>query len=351
MRRIAALLFAATSLAAAAAPATAGAAGGISIGKETVDSGMGAIFYDFSFPLDAFTKSTDTAKVVLVATATSKGKTLVVGAESWTFTYEGGRTTARVGPLKGAALKLLKAKRSLPITVKVTFTLSNGAAASTLVDKATLRLDKFKPKNCGPKEIKGVPTRAGVHLSLYVFQAGGISCGKAAPVALAWGKCGLAPGVSGVCATKLSGFKCKSSGVGDGNSGSDDELTAGEDLSGQVRCEDTKHRTIYMGFSRETPGISFTNCPVAGATAYPIAGGSYTAFGASGTSCANAYAVAKAHATCRNAKGPQGRCVTKVLGYSCQEIRENNTSARQFTATVTCQNGAKAVRYEYTQTY
>ena len=58
--------------------------------------------------------------------------------------------------------------------------------------------------------------------------------------------------------------------------------------------------------------------------------------------------VVKSFYTCRTKTGPAGRCVKKVRGYACNEIRTNSPS--EFVGKVTCKNGKRTVALSYRQT-
>lgn len=74
---------------------------------------------------------------------------------------------------------------------------------------------------------------------------------------------------------------------------------------------------------------------------------SVTALSVTKTTCKNGIAVVKAFHACRLKNGVSGRCVKKVKGYACREVRTNGPS--QFTATVTCSKGKARVKHAYTQ--
>lgn len=65
-------------------------------------------------------------------------------------------------------------------------------------------------------------------------------------------------------------------------------------------------------------------------------------------SCAGGERVVRAYYRCRKANGGvKGTCRSRVLGYSCTERRAGIRT--QFSAKVTCRNGARQVRHTYTQ--
>ena len=94
--------------------------------------------------------------------------------------------------------------------------------------------------------------------------------------------------------------------------------------------------------------------PVASASAtctppkYP-GSGYFTSLSVTKTSCSTGSKIAKAYYKCRTSggKGPKGRCVKKVDGYSCKETRRSTSV--EIDATVTCKNGSKVVKHSYQQ--
>jgi hypothetical protein len=73
-------------------------------------------------------------------------------------------------------------------------------------------------------------------------------------------------------------------------------------------------------------------------------------FSVRATSCASGEKVIRAFHACRLKKGRQGRCTTKVLGYSCTDKRPAELrSPLSFDGDVTCTSGAKRVVHHYTQ--
>jgi len=73
-----------------------------------------------------------------------------------------------------------------------------------------------------------------------------------------------------------------------------------------------------------------------------------TSVKASKVKCKDAIKLVKAFHKCRMANGPAGRCVKKVQGYACAEIR--NGPPNGFTAKVTCRKGKASVVHSYRQT-
>jgi hypothetical protein len=73
-------------------------------------------------------------------------------------------------------------------------------------------------------------------------------------------------------------------------------------------------------------------------------------FSVVGVSCANGEKVIKAFHACRLKKGKEGRCTTKVLGYSCTDKRPAALrSPLSFDGDVTCKSASKRVIHHYTQ--
>jgi hypothetical protein len=103
--------------------------------------------------------------------------------------------------------------------------------------------------------------------------------------------------------------------------------------------------TVAAGASASPVASAATTCK---APAYP-GSGYFTSLSVTKTSCATGSKVAKAFYTCRtsNGKGPKGRCVKKVLGYSCTEKRVSTSV--EIDARVTCRNGSKIVKHSYQQ--
>jgi hypothetical protein len=75
--------------------------------------------------------------------------------------------------------------------------------------------------------------------------------------------------------------------------------------------------------------------------------GYFTSLSVTKTTCATGSKVAKDYYKCRTAKGPSGRCVKKVDGYSCTEKR--NSIPTEINATVTCKRGSKVVKHSSQQ--
>jgi len=75
--------------------------------------------------------------------------------------------------------------------------------------------------------------------------------------------------------------------------------------------------------------------------------GYFTSLKVTGVSCATGKKVMLAYYKCRIKNGVAGTCKTKVLGYTCKEVR--NTIPVEFDARVTCTNGSKKVVHTYQQ--
>ena len=68
-----------------------------------------------------------------------------------------------------------------------------------------------------------------------------------------------------------------------------------------------------------------------------------------GTSCPAGRQVQKSHYKCRVRNGGRdGRCKSRVEGYSCKERRGARSSV-EYNAIVTCTRGSKRVRWQYQQ--
>ena len=252
-----------------------------------------------------------------------------------------------------AALTTLKAKLALKTVLTVTFAPAGGTPAPSHDSAAaTFRLLRHPLAECDVSQsVKGIPEPKGENISVRVEYAGqGISCAHAPPIARAWAKCALVPaGSKGTCTKTVGGFRCRSSDLADdADSGADGgiESQATITLTGKVSCKKPKKRTqVLLDFSREAPNpVAVRECRNA-SVAYT--GGSLSDFEQANTSCATAVKVARAHTQCRLSHGRKGRCVTRVLGYSC---REERTSGTTLSGTVTCANGLRRVRFTFSQT-
>ena len=74
--------------------------------------------------------------------------------------------------------------------------------------------------------------------------------------------------------------------------------------------------------------------------------GSITSMSVTKTTCTTGKKVVLAFQKCRTKKGPTARCVKKVLGYACQEVRTNGPT--QISGSVTCGKGKRRVKHKYT---
>ena len=81
--------------------------------------------------------------------------------------------------------------------------------------------------------------------------------------------------------------------------------------------------------------------------AYPGAG-SFTSLKVTKATCAKAKKVALAHYKCRTKMGPAGRCVKRVEGYACAEVRTNLPT--EISARVTCKKKKRKVTFGFQQT-
>jgi hypothetical protein len=75
--------------------------------------------------------------------------------------------------------------------------------------------------------------------------------------------------------------------------------------------------------------------------------GYFTSLKVTKVSCATGKKVALAYYKCRTKTGVKGRCVSKVLGYSCRETRTSIPT--EIDARVKCTNGSKKVEHSYQQ--
>jgi hypothetical protein len=80
--------------------------------------------------------------------------------------------------------------------------------------------------------------------------------------------------------------------------------------------------------------------------AYP-GEGSFTSLKVTKGTCAKATQVALAHYQCRTKTGPAGRCVKRVKGYACNEVRTNLPT--EITARVTCTKKKRKVTFGFRQ--
>jgi hypothetical protein len=69
-----------------------------------------------------------------------------------------------------------------------------------------------------------------------------------------------------------------------------------------------------------------------------------------GVTCSAAKDVVKAFNKCRRAKGVNGRCSSRVKGYSCADTRPaDERIPTQFNGHVKCKNASKRVNFDYQQ--
>ena len=77
--------------------------------------------------------------------------------------------------------------------------------------------------------------------------------------------------------------------------------------------------------------------------------GYFTSLSVKRTSCAAGRTVQKHHYSCRVRNGGRdGRCSSRVDGYSCSERRGAKTSV-EYNAAVTCKKGRKRISFTYQQ--
>lgn len=75
-----------------------------------------------------------------------------------------------------------------------------------------------------------------------------------------------------------------------------------------------------------------------------------TKLSARDASCSSAESLVKAFHACRHKNGDDGKCTTKVKGYSCRETRPSNLKTpTSYDSDVTCTNGSKGVKHHYQQ--
>jgi hypothetical protein len=83
------------------------------------------------------------------------------------------------------------------------------------------------------------------------------------------------------------------------------------------------------------------------APAYPDEG-SFTSLKATKVTCAKAKTVALGHYRCRTKTGPAGRCVSRVEGFACAEVRTSMPG--EISARVTCKKKKRKVSFGFRQT-
>ena len=76
--------------------------------------------------------------------------------------------------------------------------------------------------------------------------------------------------------------------------------------------------------------------------------GYFTSLSVKGTSCASGRTVQKHHYSCRVRNGGKdGRCSSRVDGYSCSERR--NRISTEINGAVTCKKGSRRIKFTYQQ--
>lgn len=66
------------------------------------------------------------------------------------------------------------------------------------------------------------------------------------------------------------------------------------------------------------------------------------------TSCRKGWKLAKAFHECRKENGGKdGRCKSRVNGYSCDEGKRDGVSGVRYRANVVCKDGSKVVKHQY----
>jgi len=97
------------------------------------------------------------------------------------------------------------------------------------------------------------------------------------------------------------------------------------------------------------PGAQAASCSTQSTAFYlPNGNGYITSMTVAKIGCATGRKVAQAFNKCRRAKGREGRCTSKVLGYSCKETKRTKVPT-EINARVTCTRGAKRVVHTYQQ--
>ncbi len=98
--------------------------------------------------------------------------------------------------------------------------------------------------------------------------------------------------------------------------------------------------------AHETAKVTYTSCTPAPAA--PVAGITIAGVRVAKMGCKLGKAVTVDYTKCRLANGASGRCVKKVRGFACFEIRRTNPDG-SFAAQVSCSKGDKRVKHSYTQ--
>lgn len=99
-----------------------------------------------------------------------------------------------------------------------------------------------------------------------------------------------------------------------------------------------------LALAVSAPSAAAKSCT---APAYPAAG-SFTSLKVTKATCAKARKVALGFYKCRTKTGPTGRCVSRVQGYACQEVRTSTPA--DISARVTCKKKKRKVTFGYQQT-
>jgi hypothetical protein len=99
-----------------------------------------------------------------------------------------------------------------------------------------------------------------------------------------------------------------------------------------------------LALAVSAPSAAAKSCT---APAYP-GEGSFTSLKATKASCAKAKQVALGHYRCRTRNGYAGRCVKRVEGYACAEVRTSTPG--EISARVTCKKKKRKVTFGFQQT-
>ncbi len=75
--------------------------------------------------------------------------------------------------------------------------------------------------------------------------------------------------------------------------------------------------------------------------------GYFTGLNVTGVGCATGQKLVVNYYKCRIKHGKAGRCTTKVLGFSCREVR--NSIPTEIDARVTCRKGRQTITHTYQQ--
>ena len=103
-----------------------------------------------------------------------------------------------------------------------------------------------------------------------------------------------------------------------------------------------------LAFASGAPAATSTTCDL-GKDGRKLGTTYVTSLKVSHVSCAKGKSVVKAFNQCRRAHGDvKGRCVRRVLGYSCSETR-GAAIPTQYSAKATCKSSTRTVRFAYTQ--